>query len=233
MFKRGVACLVVLAVASIANASVIVTLTPSASSNAMNQPMVYDPGEQVRMDVSFNQTPGGATQLLRLIQLDFGSSNAALSFAANPDVDGNSLSPDFTFDLASFPQDAGFYFLASELPVPAAAFTGPGARPDRQIALPASGSVHLGFVNVTLPMLAGDYLVNAITATNPNDPNLGGIFSWGFGTPTDPIIELRPGEGIQGGTKTLTVREVAIPEPATLAFLACGAIAMLRRRRSA
>ncbi len=74
MFVRGfslIGCLC-LAVASVAQAGVAVTLVPKT-------PGPYAQGEKVLVDVMINQDPVGADRLLRFAQLDFNARDSALT----------------------------------------------------------------------------------------------------------------------------------------------------------
>jgi hypothetical protein len=252
MIKRGLSLVLVLGVASLARADVVVNLAPAPSANAANPAGVYDPGESIRVDVGLSQTDGpmttpAALRLLRIVQLDFSMSSPQLDLSNNPDLDTvgdgtgfDGVQPDFQFDVASFPFGGAYFGIFPALPIPAMAYTGTTPNAARQLNLLATGAnLNLGFINVGLPAAPGDYTLDAVTPSDPEDDNLGGLVSFGFGVlGTDPIVDWRPGSGLTqlvvgadgpGGAKFSVV-----PEPVTIAFLALGGIAVaLRRRRSA
>ena len=207
MFKRGLSAVMVLAVASIANASAVVTLSPS--TRTLDLDVDTDPAAYTfDVAVGVSQDPGGTDRLLRLAILDFTTSNSGISLNS------------FAFDFSSVPFGGALYAPFPDLPVPQAAYSSTSPQPLGQWVLPADGStLTLGTLNITIPMAEGVYDLSALGPMS----NIG----YGFGVEVgDDIVELIPGDGLGGGAATFTV----VPEPATLAFLAIGGLAMLRRR---
>jgi hypothetical protein len=148
---------------------------------------------------------------LRGAFLDFSQSHAALTF-----------DPEFAFDL---PMEGVYYATFPAMPYPSTAYASATPNPAFQATLPAGGSMHLGSIGVTLPTAAGTYFIDAVT---PDPDGAGGPDNWGgrlnFGHPD--VLWFRWPEYVSGGTLALEV----VPEPATLALLAMGGLAVLRRR---
>ncbi|UCE60183.1 MAG: PEP-CTERM sorting domain-containing protein [Phycisphaerales bacterium] len=208
MLKRLIAVGLLLAFAPVANAGLIdLELVPDIAGP-------YTGGEYVTVDVLAHDTGVGAVHFRRLA-LDFSQRDPALV-----------TDPNFTFDFT----DAGMGALYGSFPAmdfPSAGFSGVMEMPDFMKSMPADGMIRVGSIGVTVPMAIGDYILDAATV-DPNgagDPrNWGARFDYSFTAPT----EVWAGDGgVTGGKLTMTV----IPEPATLALLAIGGVAVLRRRR--
>ncbi len=204
MFKRGLVLSLVLSIASVANAgSTGLELVPA-------MPGPYAPGATVDVDIILHNFEGQDIGL-RLAQVDFAASDEALTIA------------DFAIDLtpatggalyAAFPTNFG-----GGNTIAAATYSGTSLIPGFILVAPDNGTLSLGVASVTLPDAEGTYMFDAINPGAP-DNNSGARFDYGFTNRTT----LWP---VGGDALALTV----VPEPATLALLGVGGIAMLRRRR--
>ncbi len=211
MLKHSVSLVCVLAVASIANAAVTVNVVPTGGADANN----LMPGQSFSADLMVSQDTGVARNL-RDVRFDFSTTDGAIGLS------------NFQWDTSTLASNA-LLFLDSALPVPSGSFTGLSELAGFQLNLPASGDARLGTIDVTAPNAPGTYNLNAITASDDTNPNLGGLFSWGFGGAGDAFTENFANNGdVVGGSLNLIV-----PEPATIAFLGLGGLALIRRRRKA
>jgi hypothetical protein len=205
---------------SFAQADAFVTLTATTPEEPGGG---YLPGATVDFEVSMTQDTASDI-LLRLVTLNFEDSDPALG-----------LKDPFVFNCAA----AGGCALYAQFPnyadPPNATYTSLTPIEAFMFKLPAAGtgSLLLGTGQVNLPMTEDKYLLDVVNESNM-DPNGATQIRFGFGTgPGDEISEwfasdIPEGEGmIFGDPLSLTV----IPEPATLALLALGGIAALRRRR--
>ena len=101
---------------------------------------------------------------------------------------------------------------------------------DFMVVLELGVPVLFGTVDVTAQESESTRTLDIANAGEANI-NFGGSLKFGFGVePDDPITDWRFSTGeLSGGTYDI----VTTPEPATLALVVFGAIAGLRRRRSA
>jgi len=193
--------------ASVANAGgTFLELVPAT-------PGPYAGGDSVNVDIVFHNGEGQDIGL-RLAQLDFAASDPALDIA------------DFSIDLstASFgalyaPFDTDF---SSGSTVANATYTGLSSIPGLILSVPDGGTLSLGMASVTLPAADGTYNLDVVNPSAP-DNNSGARFDYGFTS----RVTLFP---VAGDPLPLQVG-APVPEPATLALLGIGGIAVLRRRR--
>lgn len=185
-------------------------------------------GETVDVSVVLTQEIEGTDRFLRGVVLDFARTDPAITLNS------------FAFEFSTVPASDGFYATFPALPRPGAAFTGLSANNERQWILRADGSpLPVGTLNLTLPMVPGEYVLDPLNAIDPNNPNQGALVSFGFGVlPGDPITEwtrangnLSLGEASGGGKGGVGAFQInVVPEPATWLFVAVGLAAILRRR---
>ena len=209
MFKRGLVLSLVLCMASVVNAgSTSLELRPSAPADAAG----YARGEVVDVEIVLLNGEGAAFDI-RLAQVDFAASDAQLSIA------------DFGIDLSSLLADALYTQFPTDMAggntIANVTYSGSTPTPGFILNIGEGGELSLGTATVTLPDADGTYRLDVVNGDAPNN-NSGARFDYGF----DSRTILWP---VGGGQTDLTV----VPEPATLALLGVGGIAMLRRRRKA
>ncbi len=155
---RAIVITLVLSIASIAHAGAVIELVPSTGGP-------YSFGQIITVDVILrNQEP--AVRMLEVIQLDFSDSDPAIGFDAN-----------FTFDYSSILLGSSFYAEFPALPVPSTVYISGTSDPNLQFMLPASGTLHIGSIDVTIPMALGIYIMDVMNTDDPG-VNAGAQLAW-------------------------------------------------------
>lgn len=223
MLRRFVALNLVLGVASIANADVVISITPQTAGP-------YAPGSTVTMNVNLSQVNVSAgdpqpIQGLRFIQFDYADSSPELTLGA---LGGTPQVRRVAWDFSSIVGGSAAYFQDRDLTTAPAklvtvAFTGtdypngdplnPGTTdgpPCEEICpwnqtmfvLPASGSYRVQTLAVTLPVNLGTYTIDPLNADAvvQGNPTLGAAVQWGFGVhASDPVVSVQPSNTAGGG----------------------------------
>ena len=225
--RRGLVCLFVLVFASVATAThvnVVLQATPPAGLDPLH-PDCYVPGEITTVDVYYESFFDVDLQI-RLSQF----SNMGMTF----DCEYDPFITPFAFDGDTFPFDAAFYAVFPDWPLPSAAYTGTSWNEMFGFGLAAGATAHVGSFDFQfgdcicdLPECPWDpdckLRVLDIINVNGENPDFTGRIRADF----DPVIDLTPmNGGLTGGTIDLC----CIPEPASLALLGLGMLAVLRRR---
>ena len=205
IFARFAVIAGLLGVAPVAHAGAIVELVP-------DDPGPYYGGESVTVDVWLHNEELFDVGL-KLVQLDFSDTDPALS-----------LRPTFSWDFSSLPDDDAYQaFLITELPLPRAAMGWDCLCPGLYLALPSEGSLHIGSLEVELPVGVGTYDLDALNADEAGEvfgariigvqlPSLGPSLYWSAFT----------GE-ITGRGHDFAV----IPEPHSLVLVILGGLGIL------
>lgn len=224
MYRRGLALCLSFATASLAFADARINLVPTV-------PGPYLPGAVVTVNILLEQVneTNAAARLLRMVGLDFSDSPASLvipnagpvwSLGGLADCAGHPGTPcsayyfDADLGAATFgPKTASmaYYFKNSN---------NLGANPAGQLTVPASGTVQVGTIEVTCPMLNGTYRLDVLNA-DETDVNRGSVVYWGFGIDqADPVRIYRPANtspnDLLGGTLDLVVDDGGGGEDANL-----------------
>ena len=224
--RRGLVCLFVLAFASVAAAdhvNVILEADPVADP-------CYNPGDVVKINVyyeSFFEEQIG----VRLLQFANYGSSCTDGFAPwdgyNPDY------PEFS-EWPDLPVGGAFYAKFNTWPLPSAAYTGPANHPTYALYLNYGVVTKVGSFDFTIPEVCPDPCPGNpdcptachidIINVNGLDPDQTGRIRANW---DDPLYDLYPANGgLTGGVIDLC----CIPEPASLALLGLGMLAVLRRR---
>ncbi|MFQ5413673.1 MAG: PEP-CTERM sorting domain-containing protein [Phycisphaerae bacterium] len=178
----------------------------------------YAAGESISASVlaEISIAPVNDPVVLRGIQLDFQTTDANIG-----------LPTEFSFNDPS----GGLYAPFPALPQPNMVWPIGNPIPALMVNL-SNGQQNLGSAAITAPATAGDSGFLRISDPGEADPNFGMSLKFGFGVDADdPLTDWRFNNG--GLTGMHEVEIPTVPEPATLALLAIGAVATLRRRRSA
>lgn len=219
MLRRGLAFSLLLAVASAAQAGVIVDLVPQTAGP-------YAQDQSVEVDVMLRQDPTDTDHSLRFIQFDFNTTASELTLIPPRTHD---LTPtDIRFwnfvgvDNCSNSTDAACgsgHFLEDVLNGPRGRilsatyyFTDPadlGENPTAQRILPGNGgAVKVGVMRVKMPLQDGTFILDVVNAAETN-PDVGGVdVRWGFGFDVngEPLTTWRANTGeITGGTLGMCV----------------------------
>jgi len=203
-----------------AGATVNIRLTPTPIGP-------YEPGETIKVDVSWNQIGAGGDGTggqinLRLSQFDFRDSNDDLGLSNWKWVWDGQGACSLVAALCG-----NLHTTDSTLPIVSATYLGTQLDNLNQVIIPANGGVRVGTIDVALPMTPGDYVLDARSAASAGgNPNQGARLDWDFND-HGGCYSLGGQNCIFGGMTTLTV----IPEPASILLLCLGGYWAIRRPR--
>jgi len=205
--------------ASAVQGGAVVSLIPE-------NPGPYSGGETFDVGLWLSQDSGGSDIYLRGIRFDFNASDPAIalnSFAWNTSstyfCQELGLCEQIPF-IAEFPRldDA-------DRAVVNLVYLGGQQRYLDQVILPEIGALLVGHLRISLPVVTGQYDLDAMNAETADGTNVGAGVDFGFEHRTIWI----PDNGLSGGQYTFVV----VPEPATLMLLGLGGVAATMRRRTA
>lgn len=198
MLKRGLALSLVLSVGSIVQAGALVELVPSGSTNPFNPCGSFSAGEMVTVSVMLSQTPTGADQYLRMVQLDLANSDPAL---------GSPSAMTWTATVNHFP-----FVQDSRL---SNTYHGDLVIPDLelntvdQFLLPFDGTaVEVLVFDITMPGASGSYTLDVLNSSD-TDVDRGGQIRFGYGLGVTPLTTWR-GSELSGGSITFDVVDQAL-----------------------
>ncbi len=191
-----------------AHAGVAITLVPDP-----NTP-VYKPGDVIRIAVFAQLTAGSpATIRLRLMQFDLSDSDAALGISTVAHHLAADIGPipfwDFSGSTTCANDEASCgtnYFIDGDITADKIlnlTYTGLTTSGSFMITLNQTTPKRVGEFNVTMPSLAGTYMLDVLNADNADD-NSGAEIRHGFGVTADPgsfTLRAEAGE-ITGGRIT-------------------------------
>ena len=220
MLRRGLAFSLLLAVASAAQAGVIVDLVPATAGP-------YAQDESVDVDIMLRQDPTDGDHSLRFIQFDFNTTAPELTLIPltihrltnSPNIrfwnfvgvtncvnstDAACGSGHFLEDVLNGPRGrilSATYYFTDPLDL--------GENTTAQRILPGNGdAVKVGVMRVRMPTQDGVFMLDVVNATETN-PDVGGVdVRWGFGFDVngEPLTTWRANTGeITGGTLTFCV----------------------------
>jgi hypothetical protein len=219
MLKRGLTLCLVLGVASIANAGALLEIDLVPSANAANPVGWYDPGETVDFSV-FMSTDRGVPTQARLITIGFHDTDPALTFVGT----------EFGWDWSTLASNA-LYSKFLEYPRVNVTYQSTDPIAGFILEIPADGALLLGGGQVIAPMADGAYALDVLNVGGFEPGGGGGgnlnqtaRLDFDFDNPTTWTAYTGEITGQPG--------MINVPEPATLALLALGGVAVLRRRRS-
>ena len=214
MLTRTAIATLAVAFASLANAGMVeVELTP-------DNPGPYYGGESLTVDVWLHSQVDYDVGLRR-VQLDFTDSDPALM-----------LGPTFEFDYSSIPDDINGYLATAypDIPVPWTFMSLDCICPGALIQMLAGEVLHIGSIDLGLPGTAGEYILDASNADDPDDQMGAGVLTAYAPAPHEDELWRAYTEDITGGTHTFEV----VPEPPTVAlFLMSGVFLVLSTRQTA
>ena len=229
-------------------AGALVSLVPYPPVNGV----AYEPNEIVNVrfyvQLDANSPP---TIRTRLLQFDFADSSPGLIYVPEwnhplADIgpipfwnlngahacanDQSQCGNNYFIDADNFSFDRGIVSLT---------YFGFTASDDLQVILRQASPTLVGSLNVILPPVAGDYILDVLNADNA-DPNRGAQLWYGFGISSDPeyvILRANTGGVVMSpdsgpGTDELgRVSFAVVPEPTALALLGVGAAFILQARK--